>query len=83
MIRPKGYKKVRKDMISDVRYFFLNNPVKKVRETLWDLYREWVHASGDTGSGQHSAMLLFYEYLAELIQELNVANEILKDNSGK
>jgi hypothetical protein len=71
MNKKKVNKKTRKEMILNIRYFFLNNPVEKVKESLWDLYRMWVHGSDNTGSDLNSGMLLFYEYLIELIEELD------------
>ena len=67
MKQKKVNKKAKKEIILNIRYLFLNNSVEKVKKSLWDLYKQWVHGSDDTASELHSDMLLFYEYLVELI----------------
>jgi hypothetical protein len=65
-------------LINSISHFLLNYPVKVVKRYLWDLYREWVHGGGQVDNGkEHSEMLLFYECLIDLINEMGRANKSL------
>ena len=70
-------KELKDELIGSISHFLLNYPVKKIKKYLWDLYREWVHASEFVNPKEHSEMLLFYECLTDLITEMDQANKSL------
>jgi hypothetical protein len=63
-----------------VKDFFLNYPLHKVRDLLWELYKGWVHLESESPDEEEiTDMLFFYEQLKTFIE----VSYIMKEKHSK
>lgn len=62
------------DVLLNIKYFFLNNPLEQAKASMQEFYSAWVHHTAQVAApNEHSEMLMFHDYVVELFDELHNA----------
>jgi hypothetical protein len=62
---------INKEIMIEIRHFFLNTPLEDSQTFLWEFYTARVyHTAQVAGPNEHSDTLLFYERLRDLFESL-------------
>lgn len=63
---------INEEIMLETRHFLLNTPLEDSKKFLWEFYSAWVYNTSQIAEpNEHSDMLLFYERLRDLFDNLS------------